>query len=544
MRNPRPFVTSRHRDTNTVSSQPHDATGSRPLPDRERIRLETQLGHSLEHVRVHADSASHDLATSLGARAFALGDDLYFRAGQYAPETVAGFELLVHETIHVLQHGDSLTSEAEPRVSQQTDADEVTAEAATRSVMQGDATSVTAAAAGPPVIARWPWDDSGGGSIFDTISNVGSSALALGNDAGKWMHDAQSSVVNEVLNHPAEVAKSAAAVNNDWGNLVDAGERGVSSLTESAVDATSDIPLLGSIVESAAFFTDVSAQSLGGTAKGLGDLVTAGTTAAANPLAPVQGLLSMAEHTPGFAGTALKGAHGLFDIATGNEKGEYGKDVGELWGNLTDADTQSEQDLKFWAGLGGGVEAWEDKPVEAGMRTLANLAPMLLGEFIGEPVGPRVIEPTEFGPPKGSAAGGGRPLGPGPELPPSSEGPPGTRPYGPEFFEPPPETKPYGQDFFNPEGPPTERGMDTLRGVAEPANPPVEVPAPPIEEPAVPGKKTPVGQGSDGIAMEELDHELARRLRQRQGYTTREEVQHYLRRNPPNFPPAPAPFKK
>jgi hypothetical protein len=375
------------------------------------------------------------------------------------------------------------------------------------------------------------------------VSSIGSSALAAANDAGKWIGNAESAVVDEVLAHPAAVAKGASELNSGWGGLVDSAEKGIMSLTKGAVDATSDIPVLSNVVQSAAFIADASTESLGGTAKGLGDLVTAGTTAAANPLAPIEGLLSMGEHVPGIAGTALKGAHGLYDIATGNEKGEYGKDLGELWGNLSDGDKQSEQDLKFWAQLGGGEQAWNDKPLEAGMRTLTNLAPMFLGEFIGEPTAPRVIEPTEFGPPKGGGggarggAGGGGARGGGgtPDLPPSSEGP-STRPYGPEFFDKPPDT------IRNPEGPPTERGMDTLRGVAEQANWPVESPrSAPIEE-APPGRKTPVGQGSGEIALEEIDAQRAR-LRAEQGYPTEEQVKEYLRRNPPKFPPDPDPFK-
>ncbi len=44
-------------------------------------------------------------ARALGARAFTIGRDIFFGAGQYAPETPAGLRLLVHELVHVVQQG-------------------------------------------------------------------------------------------------------------------------------------------------------------------------------------------------------------------------------------------------------------------------------------------------------------------------------------------------------------------------------------------------------------------------------------------------------
>jgi hypothetical protein len=236
--------------------------------------------------------------------------------------------------------------------------------------------------------------------------------------------------------------------------------------------------------------TNFMAQSLGGGVKGLGDLVTGGAIAASNPLAPIKGLLDMAEHTPGPAGTALKGAHGLYDIATGNEKGEYGKNTGELWNNLTDFEKQGKQDQSFWAQLGGGEKAWKDKPVEAFSRTLTNLLPMILGEVIEGPMtGPKVIEPGPYGP-RGPARGPARgPVVPsGPEVPPPSKGPPSTRPYGPEFFDRPPQTRPYGPEFFD-RPPPTrpygpeffDLPPETIR-----TGPPSDMPPPPSSGRPVP----------------------------------------------------------
>ena len=73
------------------------------LPPAARARLEVATGHSFAHVAVHDDPAAHRAADLVGARAFALGRDLYFGRNQYAPSTPDGMRLLAHEAAHTLQ---------------------------------------------------------------------------------------------------------------------------------------------------------------------------------------------------------------------------------------------------------------------------------------------------------------------------------------------------------------------------------------------------------------------------------------------------------
>jgi hypothetical protein len=56
-------------------------------------------------VRVHTDARAAAAASGLGARAFTLGADLFFAAGEYRPRTRAGLRLLAHELVHVAQQG-------------------------------------------------------------------------------------------------------------------------------------------------------------------------------------------------------------------------------------------------------------------------------------------------------------------------------------------------------------------------------------------------------------------------------------------------------
>ncbi len=54
-------------------------------------------------VRLHTDAAAAQRAQALQARAFTFGDDVYFAAGRFAPDTPAGRALLAHELEHVQQ---------------------------------------------------------------------------------------------------------------------------------------------------------------------------------------------------------------------------------------------------------------------------------------------------------------------------------------------------------------------------------------------------------------------------------------------------------
>lgn len=74
-----------------------------PLSKSSRAFFEPRFGSNLSRVRIHADSQSARLARAMQARAFTLGNDIGFNAGQYAPESFEGRRLLAHELVHTLQ---------------------------------------------------------------------------------------------------------------------------------------------------------------------------------------------------------------------------------------------------------------------------------------------------------------------------------------------------------------------------------------------------------------------------------------------------------
>jgi hypothetical protein len=75
----------------------------RPLDSASRDFLRPRFGHDFDGVRVHTGERAATLARSFEARAFTVGHDVVFGAGQYAPETPAGRHLLAHEVTHVTQ---------------------------------------------------------------------------------------------------------------------------------------------------------------------------------------------------------------------------------------------------------------------------------------------------------------------------------------------------------------------------------------------------------------------------------------------------------
>lgn len=80
----------------------HETTGLE-LAESAREYFEPRFGHDLRHVRIHDDSRSHASAQALRARAYTVGNHIYFNRGQLAPDTSGGKRLLAHEIAHVIQ---------------------------------------------------------------------------------------------------------------------------------------------------------------------------------------------------------------------------------------------------------------------------------------------------------------------------------------------------------------------------------------------------------------------------------------------------------
>jgi Domain of unknown function (DUF4157)/Bacterial protein of unknown function (DUF922) len=78
-------------------------SGGELLDAETRAFMEPRFGFDFNKVRIHADSSAADAARSINARAYTLGSDVTFAAGQYSPRTGEGRRLLAHELTHVVQ---------------------------------------------------------------------------------------------------------------------------------------------------------------------------------------------------------------------------------------------------------------------------------------------------------------------------------------------------------------------------------------------------------------------------------------------------------
>lgn len=73
------------------------------LDGSTRSFMETRFGHDFSQVRVHTGKRAAESAQSVHALAYAVGRDIVFGEGQYAPQTSEGKRLLAHELTHVVQ---------------------------------------------------------------------------------------------------------------------------------------------------------------------------------------------------------------------------------------------------------------------------------------------------------------------------------------------------------------------------------------------------------------------------------------------------------
>ena len=76
--------------------------GGQPLSENDLTFFEPRFGADFSNVRVHDDTRAASSARSINARAFTLGHNIVFGAGEYSSSTSSGKRLLAHELTHVI----------------------------------------------------------------------------------------------------------------------------------------------------------------------------------------------------------------------------------------------------------------------------------------------------------------------------------------------------------------------------------------------------------------------------------------------------------
>lgn len=128
--------------------------GGAALPGGVRETMESGFGTDFSNVRVHTDSAAHDLSEQVEAKAFTVGNDIFFKGGNYNPSSSDGQHLLAHELTHVVQQQGA--TGAPTSISDPGDHAEHEADAVADEVLGSANTAPSADAA--PAVARMEED--------------------------------------------------------------------------------------------------------------------------------------------------------------------------------------------------------------------------------------------------------------------------------------------------------------------------------------------------------------------------------------------------
>lgn len=195
----------RQRDFEATTDVASPSVG-KALPSATETRMSQGLGHSFADVRVHDGAEGDAVARAHDARALTVGSDLFFRAGEYAPESAAGAHVLAHELVHVVQQrpeSGALSDGGEVEgvatmpneAARGSDEQEGTigrsereAHAGADALSRGQQANIAPSTVAPGTVQRWPWDDSGGSGMLGSLANVvsdGASTLGgLGGPGG------------------------------------------------------------------------------------------------------------------------------------------------------------------------------------------------------------------------------------------------------------------------------------------------------------------------------------------------------------------------
>ncbi|MEO7963337.1 MAG: DUF4157 domain-containing protein [Gemmatimonadaceae bacterium] len=249
-------------------------------------RMSRGFGHTFANVRVHDGADGDQVARSFNARALAVGTELYFRQGEFAPETATGSHVLAHELAHVIQqrpsqegpwrgtesaaHGrerpnesDSAMGDAEIAVDLPSSDAESEAHAAADALMAGESAHVSSGTVSAGTVQRWPWDDegSGGGGMLDSIASVvgGGGANGMNPWGGGGLRSSEedpSAIPRQIFGRGqqimSDVFPSPTKTEQQVGQVVGKVKRGAESVIDPMVDgATRATKWAGGMAEDA-----------------------------------------------------------------------------------------------------------------------------------------------------------------------------------------------------------------------------------------------------------------------------------------------------
>ena len=450
------------------------ASGGQTLDAKTQREMGSRFGHDFSQVRIHTDTRAAESAQAVGANAYAVGSDIVFGSGAYAPGSVDGDRLLAHELTHVVQQS-SLGGGDWGRMSQRNDASEREADTLAAQVMEGQTVQVQCA----PRAAIAREEEEKGGFLNSLVSGVSGAASSLASGTGSVLKTGWegTKTVTGAAYNGYENMTNFKPLQGGLNSGVDWVEKQAAVGNQKMVDDSKGHWYEG-LAQGTAWMNNGMTQVTGGITKGVGDLGFGIANGLAHPIDAVAGIEGILEHNmtvPGL-GTTLKAGHALYDLAAKDDPKDrqYGSSVGDIASHLFDPRQQAKDDINFDANLAAGIiapdkdkeghtdwSAWKNKPAEAAARAATNIVPFFLG--MGEADAAKagdIATAAEAGDAAQASKGSHTPTLPGigPDLP-----------------------------------PPTERGMPTIPGVQPgrtPTIPGMELP-PTLPEPTLPSPVSP-----------------------------------------------------
>lgn len=161
--------------------------GGQALDSGVRVQMEAAFGADFRGVRVHTGGQADALNCAVDARAFTTGRDIFFRAGEYNPQSSGGRELLAHELTHVVQQTGAVRRKL--AISQPGDVYEQEADRVARAVMQREASASRAPARIPEQTGSAPRLQRQGGWFRGVVEAVGGAVANVRDRAVNYLRE-------------------------------------------------------------------------------------------------------------------------------------------------------------------------------------------------------------------------------------------------------------------------------------------------------------------------------------------------------------------
>ena len=208
-------------------TQAIQGSGGERLEDANRAHMEFALGADLSGVRIHKDPDAAYAANDINARAFTVGQDVYFGSGQYDPATKQGNHLLAHELSHTLQQASgNATPQADTPISSPGDPLEREADAVAASI-----SSLTETTPAPlqPLRPRLTTPPMVLGAWYDPLVEAGEEAVSKVEEGAEA---AWSTVSDAASKGVAAVSSAGASVASAVGGTVTALSKEAEAITK------------------------------------------------------------------------------------------------------------------------------------------------------------------------------------------------------------------------------------------------------------------------------------------------------------------------